>query len=97
MSMQTMESIAHKMADLPVDSPDPPPLRYRLFFSNNLLGQSIQTSMLNLESLAQKISGLWQLVQNRTDILCRRSSLSPSDYTVQTSNCETVLSFENIC
>ena len=42
--------------------------RYRSSFYN-LLGQAIQTSMQNLESVAQKMAELLQLVRKRTDIL----------------------------
>ena len=44
------------MSELPLDSPETPPLLTPLtkFFFHNLSGQSIQTSMQNLESVAQK-------------------------------------------
>ena len=54
-SMQNLESVDQKMAVLPLDVHEPPPLLMPLtIFSHNLLGQFIRTSMQNLESVTQK-------------------------------------------
>ena len=45
-SMQNLESLAQKMAELPLEAPDKK--KY-----HNLLGQSIGTSMQNLDSVAE--------------------------------------------
>ena len=53
--MQNMESVAQKMAELPLDAPETPPSDAPdQKKSHNLSGQSIQTSMQNMESVAQK-------------------------------------------
>ena len=54
-SMQNMESVDHKITELPLDTPETPlltPLTKKK--SHNLLGQSVRTFMQNLESVAQK-------------------------------------------
>ena len=52
--MQNMESAAQKTAELPIDVPETPPSEaHDKKKSQHLLGQSIQTSMQNLESVAQ--------------------------------------------
>ena len=57
--MQNLESVAQKMAELPLDAPETPlltPLTKKM--SHNLSGQSIRMSMQNLESVAQKVAEL---------------------------------------
>ena len=52
--MQNLESLAQKMAELPLNAPetDPPSEPPDQKNSHNLLGLSIQTSMQKLESVA---------------------------------------------
>ena len=63
--MQNLESVAQKIADLTLDTPEPPHLLTPLtnFFSHNLFGQSIQTSTQNLESVAQEMSELCSILR----------------------------------
>ena len=70
-SMQNLESVAQKMAELLHN--------YMIFVSHffyffyNLFGQSTWTSMQNLESVAQKITKLWVLMYClyfRTFVIC---------------------------
>ena len=57
--MQNMESVAQKMAELPLDAPENPPFDTpEQKKSHNLSRQSIQTSIQNLESVAQKMAEL---------------------------------------
>ena len=56
--MQNLESVAQKMAELPLDAAETPPSEAPDHFFHNLSGQYIQTSMRNLESVAQKMSEL---------------------------------------
>ena len=55
-----MESIAQKRAELPLDAPETPPSSDTpdQKKSHNLSGQSIRTSMQNLEAVAQKMAEL---------------------------------------
>ena len=57
-SMQNLESVAQKMAVLPLDTPESLPSDTTDKKSQNLLGHSIQTSMPNLESVAKKMAEL---------------------------------------
>ena len=57
--MQNLESVAQKLAELPLGAPETPPSDAPdQKNSHNLSGQSIQTSMQNLESVAQKMAEL---------------------------------------
>ena len=59
--MQNLESVAQKMAELPLDAPETPPSDAPdQKKSHNLSGQSIQTSMQNMESVAQKMAELFR-------------------------------------
>ena len=58
--MQNLESVAQKMAKLPLDTPETSPFLTHLTkkISHNLLGQSMRTYMQNLESVGQKMAEL---------------------------------------
>ena len=56
--LEIKQPIAQKMAELPLDAPETPPLTPLTKKSHNLLRQFIQNSMQNMESVAQKMAEL---------------------------------------
>ena len=75
-----------KTAELPFDAPEPLPFWHPWnFFSHHLFGQSIQTLVQNVESVAQKLGELLHYVRKRRDVsIIYRTTLYSIDYTVQT-------------
>ena len=56
--MQNLETVAQKIAELPLDAPETPLLTPLTKKYHNLLRQFIQSSTQNLESVAQKMAEL---------------------------------------